>query len=125
DPLEQIALEWIELAGPRLTRPVPRLATSQVLANRVTRQPRLSHDLPNRATLSFQNPNLHRLLLGQHLDGSKSRHPRPGGSFLLRRGWVIFTSAVTVRPLDSMHATLEAHSALNSKLVTQVWAAPV
>ena len=66
--------------SPRRSKPVERSD------RRVARQPRLSHDLLNRATLSFQNPNLHRLLLGQHLDGSKSRHPRPGGSLLLRRG---------------------------------------
>jgi kynurenine formamidase len=32
-----------------------------------------------------QYPNFHCLLLGQHVGGPKDRHPRPGGSLLLRR----------------------------------------
>ena len=37
-------------------------------------------------SMLVQNLNLHCLLLGQHIGGSKSCHTRPGGSLLLRRG---------------------------------------
>jgi hypothetical protein len=86
DPRLQVRGVRIKLAGPQRPRSVaPCFLVAQVPPHGVPRQPHPSADLPNRLPLAGQYPNLHCLLLGQHVGGPKDRHPRPGGSLLPRR----------------------------------------
>src|SRR5690606_78404 len=97
-PIRQVLPEWIELARPRQPRSVHRRRRiAQVLAHRVTRQPRLAHDRPDRLALPDQYPALHHCLLAVHGAFQKRRQiTRRGVSFTSARG-VIFTSALTSR----------------------------
>ena len=86
DALVQIVLVLVELARPRRSRSVSAgLAITQIPPRCVARAAELLGDGSDSFAPSCHHSYLHCFLLGQHRRHRKARHPRPGGSLLLRR----------------------------------------